>query len=119
VADPRRFPTFVDERGALTAIEFDDIPFPVRRVFVVHGADAALPRGEHGVPCEELVVLLSGSARFQVSSDDDVDRTTLLCDRRERLVLRPSEHVSYHLDGPMSAILVLASDSYRSAVESR
>lgn len=119
MTDRERFPTYVDERGVLTAVELGDVPFPVRRVFVVHGTDMVRPRGGHGAPCEELVVLLSGSACFRVSSDDQPGPTTILRERGERLWLRPGEHVSYELDGPTSAILVLASEPYSPTTEPR
>lgn len=115
VAEDQRFAHFVDERGTLTAVEFGDVPFPVRRVFVVHGTEARLPRGDHEVPCEELVILLSGSACF-VTTTLAGQRDTALDHRGQKLRLRPGEHVSYVLDGPESSILVLASDSYKPPV---
>jgi hypothetical protein len=115
VAEDQRFAHFVDERGTLTAVELGDVPFPVRRIFVVHGTEARLPRGDHEVPCEELVVLLSGSACF-VTTTDGRQQDTALRHRGQQLRLRPGVHVSYVLDGPESSILVLASDGYRSPV---
>lgn len=110
--DNQRFPHFVDERGTLTAVEFDDVPFVVRRSFVVHGADPVLPRGDHGVPCEEFVVLLSGSAVFRLVDEGAEVHETVLGEPGASLLLRPGAHVSYVLDGPASSILVLASEPY-------
>jgi hypothetical protein len=97
----------------LTAVEFDDVPFVVRRAFVVHGSDERHPRGGHDVPCEEYVVLISGTATFHVGSASGAERIVLLRERGESVLLRPGEHVSYVLDGPTSAILVLASEPFR------
>ncbi|WP_183407981.1 WxcM-like domain-containing protein [Nocardioides pocheonensis] len=107
-----RPPVFTDERGTLLPIELDDVPFAVRRVFVVHGAEDAPPRGGHVVPCDELVVLVCGSATFRVGCGED-ERTVLLGDQGQQVLLRPGEHVTYELDGPGSAILVLASEPFR------
>jgi hypothetical protein len=105
------FPTFVDERGELLAVEFSDVPFPVRRAFVVRGADVRLPRGDHPVPCEELVVLLEGSVQFDIESPAGADRVVL--DKAgQRLLLTTGQSMSYVLDGPRSAILVLASAAH-------
>ena len=102
------FPTYADARGDLLAVELADVPFFVRRVFVVRGVDERLPRGDHDVPCEELVVLLEGSVRFDVDSPAGHDRVVL--DKPgQRLLLSPGQSISYVLDGPGSAILVLAS----------
>jgi len=111
MADDRPFPTFVDERGSLLAVEFADVPFEVQRVFVIRGAVSRLPRGDHDVPCYELVVLLSGSARFDVVGPAGVE-STVIDERGERLLLRPGERVTYVLDGPDAAILVLASSPH-------
>lgn len=113
MADRRSVSTYADHRGVLTAVEFDDVPFLVRRAFVVHGGDVRHPRGGHDVPCEEFVVLVSGSATFQVASAAGDERTVGLRVRGESLLLQPGEHVSYVLDGPTSAILVLASEPFR------
>lgn len=107
-----RPPVFTDERGTLLPIELDEVPFAVRRVFVVHGAADAPPRGGHVVPCDELVVLVCGSATFQVRCGES-ERTVPLTERGERILLRPGDHVAYELDGPASAILVLASEPFR------
>lgn len=111
MAEDRPFPSFVDERGSLLAVEFADVPFDVRRVFVVRGTSSRLPRGDHDVPCHELVVLLSGAARFEVVSPGGTECTSLEA-VGERLLLRPGHRVSYVLDGPESAIMVLASAAY-------
>ena len=102
------FPTYGDERGDLLAIELHDVPFTVRRVFVVRGVEERLPRGDHDVPCEELVVLLNGSVCFDLDSPAGPDRVVL--DKPgQRLLLSTGQSMSYVLDGPESAILVLAS----------
>jgi hypothetical protein len=106
------FATIADERGTLLPIEFDELPFAVRRAFVVHGSESGAPRGDHEVPCDELVVLLSGAACFRVSTPGAETRERLLRERGDTCLLRPGDHVVYHLDSEAAAILVLASEPY-------
>ena len=40
-----RFPVFADQRGTLLPVELHEVPFPVARVFVVHGSASGQPRG--------------------------------------------------------------------------
>lgn len=107
-----RFRTITDDRGTLLPVELDDLPFVVRRVFVVHGSSTAAARGDHEVPCHQLAVLLSGTASFRVSGPDAVTRECMLRERGEAVALQPGEHVVYHLDSEDAAILVLASEPY-------
>ena len=106
------FPTYADERGELIALEFADVPFQVRRVFVVRGVDARVARGDHPVPCDQLVVLLQGAVSFTLGpSGESVD---VRLDRPgQRLLLAPGQDVTYVLDGRGSEILVLASEPYQ------
>jgi hypothetical protein len=107
-----RFVEVADERGSLLPVELDEVPFPVRRVFVVHGSANGVPRGDHEVPCEELVVLLSGTACFRVNAPTGDASERVLRARGDVLALRPGEHVVYRLDSEAAAILVLASEPY-------
>jgi hypothetical protein len=106
------FPTYADERGDLIAVEFADVPFPVRRVFVVRGVEARLARGDHDVPCEEMVVLLQGSVVFTLG-DPARSVEVRLDEPGQRLRLEPGQNVSYVLDGRGSEIIVLASEPYQ------
>jgi hypothetical protein len=108
VVAEQRFPSYADDRGSLLPIELAEVPFVVRRVFVVRGVDSRLPRGDHDVPCEELVVLMEGSVQFDITSSDGPERVVL--DKPgASLLLQPGTSMSYVLDGPGSTIMVLAS----------
>lgn len=106
------YQVFADERGTLLPVELDEVPFAVRRLFVVHGSASGHPRGDHVVPCEQLAVLLSGRAHFRVTSSDGQCRAADLDRRGDRFALHPGEHVVYCLDDEASAVLVLASAPY-------
>jgi len=101
------YPVHVDERGALLAVEFDEVAHPVRRVFVVSDSPAGAVRGEHRVACGETAVLLAGGATFWI--DDESHRLEAVGDR---LDLRVGAELRYRLDGPDSMLLVLAEKPY-------
>jgi len=101
------FPAIDEPRGWLLPVELDDVPFPVRRVFVVAGPPGGATRGDHAATCQELVVLLSGSATFEVAL-----ATTVLERPGQSLHVRRGDHVRYHLPDDASRILVLAEEPY-------
>lgn len=103
----------MDERGSLFAVELAQTPFPVRRVFVVTGPPGGADRGDHRVPCGEQVVLISGRARFEVTSVDGGTVEEFVLDRPgQQAALHVDEHVRYHLEDDDSRIMVLAEHPY-------
>lgn len=57
------FAANVDPRGTLTAIEDPThVPFPIRRVFLVHDVDPATPRGGHAHRDTDQVILAAHGA---------------------------------------------------------
>ncbi len=116
--DPRdvRFyeiPHFEDERGALTVAELDgELPFPVKRLYVVHNAPAGSVRGNHAHrTLRQLLIGLHGSCR--VLADDGEHRKEYLLDTpRNGLYLPPMIwSVQYNFSAD-AVLLVLASAPY-------
>jgi len=72
-----------DLRGSLSVGEFpDDIPFPVRRYFVIYDVPSAETRGEHAhLTCHEFLICVKGSVAVVV--DDGQRRQEFLLDRPE------------------------------------
>lgn len=101
------FETFVDPRGLLLPIELGDAPFDVARVFVVVGPPEGSTRGGHEVSCQELVVLVSGSA---VVRYDGV--RTVLTEPGRSVALAPGGVVEYDLHPGGSTVVVLADQPY-------
>jgi hypothetical protein len=109
----RRLPVHDDERGSLLPVELGDVGFPVARVFVVTGPDGGAWRGDHGVPCRELVVLVTGRAEVRVRPRPESASETFVLDRPgEAIELRPGDSMEYHLTDGLSTILVLADAPY-------
>ncbi|MCW2759933.1 MAG: hypothetical protein JWR85_134 [Marmoricola sp.] len=110
-------PVFVDSRGSLLSVEFPDVPFVVRRAFVVTGPPGGADRGDHPVPCGQAVVLISGSATFVVIAPDGALPAEFGLDEPgQTVVLRRGEYVRYRLHDEHSQILVLAEDAYSGGV---
>ena len=76
-----RMPRVVDMRGSLTVGEFDrNIPFPVKRYFMVFDVPSIETRGEHAHRvCHQFLICVRGSCA--VVADDGAHRQEFLLDR--------------------------------------
>ena len=103
-----------DDRGGLVAVELPRVDFEVRRVFVVAGSNGRTDRGNHVIPCEQLMVLVHGSVEINVGSDADHLAPAVLLDvPGMSLSLPAGEYVRYRLRDPSSVVMVLAEQVYR------
>ena len=100
-------PTYVDARGLLLPVELGDVPFPVARVFVVVGPPEGATRGGHVVSCQELVVLVSGSAQVRYRGV-----ATDLPEPGSSVLVVPGDVIEYDLAPGGSTVLVLADQAY-------
>lgn len=106
------FKNFVDGRGSLLPIEFADLPFPVRRIFTVSGIEPAVSRGNHLVPCEQLLVLVSGEVEVKVTHADGSSSVSNLTEPGRAAWVHPGDFISYTPAGELTTVLVLASEPY-------
>jgi len=106
-------PHFEDERGALTVAEIDGaLPFPVSRLYLVHGAPAGGVRGKHAHrTLHQMLIGLHGSCR--VLTDDGERRQEYLLDTpRYGLYLPPMIWSVQYEFSQDAVLLVLASAPY-------
>lgn len=103
-----RVPVHTDERGDLLAVELDEVPFDVRRLFVVTAVPAGMTRGGHRADCRELLVLVRGCAEILLNG-----RTVVLQTPGDALLVDPDDQLSYRLADESSALLVLADRPWR------
>ncbi len=62
-----RFAPQIDRRGMLLPIELDDVPFAVRRIFVISPEDASEVRGGHGHrEGRQLLICLDGEIEVKM-----------------------------------------------------
>jgi UDP-2-acetamido-3-amino-2,3-dideoxy-glucuronate N-acetyltransferase len=110
----QRFGRFADMRGTLTAGELpsEEIPFAVRRWFMVYDVPSREVRGEHAHrACHQFLVCVAGSVSVVV--DDGIGRSSILLDDPTLGVyVPPMVWASQFRYEPSSVLLVLASHPY-------
>ena len=69
-------PTRTDHRGSLSVIEaIRDCPFPIERVFYLHGAPAGATRGQHAHrELQQLIVVVHGSVDVGIDDGTTVEQ---------------------------------------------
>lgn len=111
------FPTYTDDRGRMLVAEDADVGFPVRRVFAITGAPAGAVRGEHIVPCRQVMVLISGDASVWTAETESELESAATEYRLEQpgdaVRLVTGVWVRYALSGPETTVMVLADAPFR------
>lgn len=111
-----QLPHFQDSRGLLSVAESGgQIPFEVKRVFLVSGVPGADIRGEHAhLTLRQMLLCVHGSC--EVIADDGENRQSFLLDRPSiGVLLPPMVWGVQHRFTPDAVLLVLASEKYDSA----
>lgn len=109
-------PNIIDSRGNLTVGEFgNDIPFAVKRYFVVYQVPLVEVRGEHAHrECHQFLVCLRG--RISVIGDDGVRREEYVLDRPDvGFYMPPMTWGTQYKYSPDAVLLVFASHYYDAA----
>jgi UDP-2-acetamido-3-amino-2,3-dideoxy-glucuronate N-acetyltransferase len=111
-----RLKNVADMRGSLSVGEFGrDIPFEVKRYFLVYDVPSVEIRGEHAhLRCKQFLIAVKGS--LHVVADDGTSRQQFLLDRPSLgLYLPPNTWGIQYRYSPDAVLLVLASEHYDSA----
>jgi hypothetical protein len=109
----QRMTSAVDLRGSLTAGQVgSELPFDVKRYFLVYGVPTVETRGEHAHhQCHQFLVATHGSVH--VVADDGTDRQEFVLDRPDvGLYLPPLTWGIQYRYSSDAVLLVLASDLY-------
>lgn len=110
------FPLIRDIRGDLSVGEFQkDIPFEVKRYFIVFDVPNSKVRGEHAhKKCHQFLICVKGSCA--VVADDGVNKTEIMLDSPNKGVYLPpmTWGVQYKYS-PDAVLMVFASDYYDSS----
>ncbi|MEE1948901.1 WxcM-like domain-containing protein [Pseudomonas alcaligenes] len=105
-----------DIRGSLSVGEFErEVPFAVRRYFLVYDVPTAETRGEHAhICCHQFLVAIRGSVHVVV--DDGENREEFVLDRPNAGIYLPpmTWGIQYRYSSD-AMLLVFASDYYDSA----
>ena len=99
----------VDPRGELGAFEdFNNLPFPLERVFFIKAGMTGMPRGGHANSCDEAIIALSGSVL--VEADNGYQKAGVrLSGGHEMVWIKPGVVVSLLDFEPNTILLVCAS----------
>lgn len=110
---PIELPSFVDHRGMLLVGQWpDQIPFEVKRFFVISNVPAGEPRGIHAhKECHQLLVCLKGSLKAMVDNGDE-RKVINLTDNGESLHMPPATWGAQYDYSADAVLLVLASHAY-------
>ena len=114
---PVRVPiaAFDDARGSLGVIETPTLPFPVQRLYFLHGLKAGVMRGRHGHKAlRQVMICLAG--RVEIAFWDGRERIAMRLETRDEGIYVPAGYwreVMPLEDG--SILAVLASDRYDAA----
>ncbi|MBT3586683.1 MAG: FdtA/QdtA family cupin domain-containing protein [Halobacteriovoraceae bacterium] len=103
--------THTDERGSLNVIE-DQIGFPVKRIFYIHGVPQNLERGGHGhYQCKMALVTIGGSCTLTVVNKSG-ESEFKLNDPGKVICLDVLDWHQMKDFTPGAVLLVLASENY-------
>lgn len=106
-------PDLSDKRGSLIAAEIGkQLPFVVKRVFVIAGVGATDKRGMHAHrACHQFLMCLQGQVKALI--DDGRQSSTVLLDRPTRGLYMPPLTWGTQWDySPDAILLVLASECF-------
>jgi hypothetical protein len=106
-------PSHVDPRGGLTVLE-KEIPFPIRRVFVIHSVPGDVRRGGHRHKRTRQALLCIGGS-CTVDCQTPSTQSSYVLDRPDRcLLLEPDDFHWMHSFSPSAVLVVLASEPFDS-----
>ena len=108
---PILIPTHSDSRGSLSVLD-GELPFPVRRVYFIHGTSpGAVRAGHRHKRNRQLLVCVAGRCVVRVTNGSG-ERSYPLDNPESGLLLEPSDwHLIHQFSGD-SVLLVLASEPY-------
>ena len=103
----------IDLRGSLIAGEEEsEIPFPVKRFFVVHDVPSVESRGAHAHKrCHQFLVALGGSVKVLLSNGKQTDEIHLSSPKFGLYIPPMVWGIQFDYE-PSTSLLVLASDFY-------
>jgi len=109
----QRFEVSSDVRGTLLPFELSEVPFAVRRVFTVTGPVGGATRGNHLVPCGQLLCLVAGSSEVRIGDDaQTLGDPVALSEVGEYVILEAGDYVTYTVPDESTTLLVLAEQPY-------
>lgn len=105
-------PTKSDARGCLSVIEGPEQPFPIKRIYYLHGMAGDKPRGFHAHrKLRQMAICLSGECTM-VMDDGSGPESFLLEDPKKGLLVEPMVWHEMHNFSDNCVLLMIASEEY-------
>jgi dTDP-4-dehydrorhamnose 3,5-epimerase-like enzyme len=105
-------PTVADARGKLVALEFSELPFIPRRVYIVQDAPAGALRGGHAHrQGQELLICLAGRVAVRLSLKGE-EKTVLLDSAARGLLIEAGIWAEQKYLEPGTTLCVFSSEPY-------
>ena len=102
-------PTFEDDRGFLTVME-DILPFDIKRVYWIYGADQQLRGGHRHKITKQALVAVAGTVDLKIN-DGKKESLYILDNPSKCIIVEPEDwHTMFFRKN--SVLLVFASHSY-------
>jgi dTDP-4-dehydrorhamnose 3,5-epimerase-like enzyme len=107
-----RLPAQADVRGSLRPLEFSELPFIPKRLFVVDDVPAGVTRGGHAhASCRQLLLVLAGEVMIELRYKQK-QANFLLSANGRAILIEPEVWSRQTYVGEGSVLLVLASEPY-------
>jgi UDP-2-acetamido-3-amino-2,3-dideoxy-glucuronate N-acetyltransferase len=103
---------YVEQRGTLLALEFSNLTFAPRRVFVVHGVPTGAARGGHAhMRGEQLLIAIAGEVLVELRHEGLQHRISLT-ESTQALLIGPRVWSRQTYATPNAVLMVHASEAY-------
>lgn len=103
--------SFIDDRGELDALDFIDVPFTPRRLFILRDIPPKTVRGEHGhFSTDQYLIVLMGEMELLIVREDGEEITSNL--QKGEGIYIPKKMWIRMTFATASEVLVLASAPY-------
>ncbi|TAM99330.1 MAG: WxcM-like domain-containing protein [Chitinophagaceae bacterium] len=100
-----------DNRGNLTVIEKEIVPFEIKRIFYIYGVDNSTRGGHRHKTTLQAAICLHGSCI--VSNNDGIAKEDFLLDHPNKcLILETRDWHTMHHFSPDAVLLVMASTHF-------
>ena len=103
---------YIEQRGTLLALEYSNMPFTPRRVFVVQGVPAGVSRGGHAHRRgEQLLIAIAGEVLVELRYEG-LEHHISLTESTQALLIGPHVWARQTYATPGAILMVHASEAY-------
>ena len=109
---PFKIATFLDDRGSLSVLEFEEISFYPKRIFWVNNVPVGVNRAAHfHRKCNQLLICTRGSVKVKVTNSK-LETSEFHLENGFGFLLRVNSLIEYSFLSVETQLLVLADQAY-------